>query len=62
VEPLTLQTPSPDHFQFDQICAEVDEFEPLPAVSSGPLEYDEYSEEETGLDEQILAALVSPAC
>jgi hypothetical protein len=57
---LTLQTPSSDHLQFDQLCAEVDEFEPLPAVASGPLEFDENSPEETGLDEQILAALVSP--
>jgi hypothetical protein len=57
---LTLQTPSPDHVQFDQICAEMDEFEPLPAVASGPLEYDEGSEEETGLDDQIFAALVTP--
>ena len=60
MEPLTLQTPSSDHLQFDQLCAEVDEFEPLPAVSSGPLEFDEHSPEETGLDDQILAALVSP--
>jgi hypothetical protein len=60
LEPLTLQTPSSDHLQFDQLCAEVDEFEPLPAVSSGPLEFDEHSPEETGLDDQILAALVSP--
>ena len=58
--PLTLQTPSADHLQFEQICAEVDEFEPLPAVSSGPLERDDDGEEETGLDEQILAALVTP--
>ena len=57
---MTLQTPSMDHLQFDQICAEVDEFEPLPAVSSGPLEYEHESEEETGLDGQILAALVTP--
>jgi hypothetical protein len=58
--PLTLQTPSQDHLQFDQLCAEVDEFEPLPAISSGELEFDA-SEDETGLDPQILAALVSPA-
>jgi hypothetical protein len=38
----------------------MDEFEPLPAVASGPLEYDEGSEEETGLDDQIFAALVTP--
>lgn|GEM_PF-3351312 len=60
MEAVTLQTPSGDHLQFDQLCAEVDEFEPLPAVSSGPLEYEEDAEE-TGLDDQILAALVSPA-
>jgi hypothetical protein len=47
--------------QFDQICSEVDDFEPLlPALSSGPLEYEEDSVEETGLDDQILAALVTP--
>ena len=57
---LTLQTPSQDHLQFDQLCAEVDEFEPLPAVASGPLEFEDGAEE-TGLDPQILAALVSPA-
>ena len=60
MEPLTLQTPSSDHLQFDQMCAEVEEFEPLPALSSGPLEFEEDDQEETGLDGQILAALVSP--
>lgn len=60
MEPLTLQTPSSDHLQFDQLCAEVDEFEPLPAITSGPLEFEEDGQEETGLDGQILAALVSP--
>jgi hypothetical protein len=60
LEPLTLQTPSSDHLQFDQLCAEVDEFEPLPAVSIGPLEFDDDNREDTGLDDQILAALVSP--
>ncbi len=54
-----MQTPSPDHLQFDLICAELDEFGPLPAVSSGPLEYED-TEDETGLDDQILAALVTP--
>ena len=60
MEPLTLQTPSPDHLQFDQLCAEVDEFEPLPAVSSSPLGFEEDVQEQTELDDQILAALVSP--
>ena len=61
MQPLTMQTPSPDHLQFEQICAEVDEFEPLPAVSVRLLEFEEDSQEETGLDDQILAALVTPA-
>ena len=61
MEPLTLQTPSPDHVQFDLMCAEVDEFEPLPALSSGPLELEDDDYEETGLDDQILAGLVTPA-
>jgi len=59
MQALTLQTPSTDHLQFDQICAEVDEFEPLPAVASGPLDYDDDAGETT-LDGQILAALVTP--
>lgn len=58
--PLTLQTPSADHLQFDQLCADVDDFEPLPALSSGPLELDDDGAEDTPLDDQILAALVSP--
>ena len=58
--PLTLQTPSTDHLQFDQICAEVDDFEPLPALSVGPIEYEADDEEDTGWDDQILAALVTP--
>jgi hypothetical protein len=45
--------------QFDQMCAEVDEFEPLPALSSGALEPDD-SEEEMEFNGQILAGLVSP--
>jgi hypothetical protein len=61
VGPLTLQTPSADHMQFDQICAEVDEFETLPAVSSPLFEYDDDGEEDRGLESQILAALVAPA-
>ena len=57
---IPVQTPSPDHIQFDQICAEVDDFEPLLAVSSGVLEREQENEEETSLDGQILAGLVSP--
>ena len=60
MESLTLQTPSADHMQFDQLCAEIDEFEPLPAVSSPLPDYGDDEEAETGLDKQILAALVTP--
>ncbi len=54
------QTPSPDHVEFDQMCAEVDEFEPLPAVKPRSLEREQDSEDDTSLDGQILAGLVSP--
>jgi hypothetical protein len=56
------QTPSPDHVEFDQICAQVDEWEPLPAQSIGALEQEpeREGEQETPFDGQILAGLVSP--
>ena len=54
------QTPSPDHVEFDQLCAGVEEFEPLPAVTAETLERDEDREDETSLDGQILAGLVTP--
>lgn len=57
---LQLMTPSPDHIAFDQMCAEVDEFEPLPSLTAASVEADEESEEETALDSQILAGLVTP--
>jgi hypothetical protein len=57
----TVLTPPADHAAFNRMCSEVDEFEPLPAVSSPVLERDEESEESTSLDSQILAGLVSPA-
>jgi hypothetical protein len=60
METLTMQTPSPDHLQFEQICAEVDDFETLPAMPGGSLELEQEGEEDTGLDDQILAALVTP--
>jgi hypothetical protein len=46
--------------EFDQMCAEVDEFEPLPAVKPKSLERQQGSEDDTSLDGQILAGLVSP--
>jgi hypothetical protein len=57
---LPLTTPSLDHLEFDQMCAEVDDFEPLPTVTTEPLELEQESEENTSLDGQILAGLVSP--
>lgn len=55
---LSPKTPSPDHVQFDDLCAEVDDFEPLPAVSSRVLERKPANGEETSLDEEIMAGLV----
>lgn len=54
------QTPSPEHVEFEKLCSEVDEFEPLPAVKAASLERDQDGEDDTSLDGQILAGLVSP--
>jgi hypothetical protein len=56
----TMQAPSSNHIEFDQLCAGVEEFEPLPTLSSNALEAEAESEENTSLNEQILAGLVSP--
>ena len=53
------QTPSPDHMEFDQLCASVQEFEPLPEVQSRPLEREPEDEHDSSIDSQILAGLVS---
>jgi hypothetical protein len=55
-----VQTPSPDHQDFDRMCAEVDDFEPLPAVKPASLERRQDNEDDTTLDGQIMAGLVSP--
>jgi hypothetical protein len=60
-----LLTPPPiertEHAEFDQMCSQVEEFEPLPSVTARSLEpADPESEEESSLDGQILAGLVSP--
>jgi hypothetical protein len=54
---LPLTTPSTDHVEFDQMCVEVDEFESLPSVTANS---EPESVEETSLDGQILAGLVTP--
>ena len=56
---LPLSPPAADHLEFDEICSEVEDFEPLPTLTSDPLEAAEESEE-TSLDGRILAGLVSP--
>ncbi len=56
---LPVTTPSSDHAEFDLLCLAIDDFEPLPTVAA-PLEQETEAEEETSLDGQILAALVTP--
>ena len=56
----TTPTPSAKHTAFDRMCSVLDEFEPLPAVSSPVLLRDDAGEENPALDSQILAGLVSP--
>ena len=60
VQGHTAHTPSGEDPAFDRMCSVLDEFEPLPAVSSPVLERDEDSEENASLDGRILAGLVSP--
>jgi hypothetical protein len=53
----------PDQSQFDQICSEVEDFEPLPTVTPAPAELkaDAKEGDDTApLDELILAGLVLP--
>jgi hypothetical protein len=55
---IEMHEPQPDHAEFDAICADVQEYEPLPEVVPGiahepPIDGDE-------LDAEILAGLVLP--
>ena len=60
----TLQMPSTDHTEFDQICERVDEFDHLPAFMGDPMEPDretaDDAERDASLNGLILAGLVSP--
>ncbi len=59
----TPQMPTHDHEQFDAICEPVGDFEPLPTVVSATSEAEleqTGDEEQTRLDELILAGLVAP--
>ena len=55
-----MTTPSPDHVEFELLCVELDEFEPLPSPATAQSEPEWVSEEDTSLDGQILAGLVTP--
>ena len=57
---LPLTTPSPDHLEFDQLCSEVEDFEPLPTLTAEPVDPEPETDENTSLDGQILAGLVCP--
>jgi hypothetical protein len=58
-----MQMPSPDQARFHVICADVDEWEPLPEPDAVPViegEPDPEEEQTAALDHQILAGLVMP--
>jgi hypothetical protein len=60
----TLQIPRPEHVQFDEMCAPVEDFEPLPTVVAGPDKDGQPESDATKgpqeLDGLILAGLVTP--
>ena len=61
----TPQMPAAQHDQFDELCAPLEDFEPLPSVSETLEPYDGWSEsdweeKDESLDDMILAGLVAP--
>jgi hypothetical protein len=62
VDMNTLQMPSTDHEQFDEICGYLGEWDHLPAVKAEPPEFEDepIEDQEASLDDLILAGLVSP--
>ena len=56
--------PSTDHKQFDEICARVDEFDHLPALTADPVDPERETPEDMDrdacLNALILAGLVTP--
>lgn len=59
------QTPPTEHLVFDELCAQIDDFQQLPGVKSASPELARESEskvdeEPASLDGLILAGLVSP--
>jgi hypothetical protein len=59
-----ITQPSRDHVEFDAMCAAVQDWEPLPDLAPARAQQitwvDAEGEEQTVLDGQILAGLVSP--
>lgn len=56
---MPVQTPSPEHAEFDELVAEVEEFDRLP-THTVPLESDPPDGEQSDLGGMILTGLVSP--
>jgi hypothetical protein len=56
---MAVQTPSPEHAEFDELVAEVEEFDQLP-THKVPLESDPPDGEQSDLGGMILTGLVSP--
>lgn len=54
-----VNTPSPEHAEFDQMCEQVDEFDTLPAQTM-PLVPEQTDTEDSELGGLILSGLVSP--
>jgi hypothetical protein len=57
------QTPIREHLEFDRMCSTLEEFDHLPAISASTLTRepaDAEREEDTELDQLILAGLVTP--
>jgi hypothetical protein len=60
---MMTKTPSPDHEQFDSLCADLEDWETLPVLTAGPTEDDATEPEEEHvepIDGLILAGLVLP--
>jgi hypothetical protein len=64
----SFQTPSSEHVEFDELCREIDEFEPLPELivrravpAEHSADWDQEADRHSGtFDPLILAGLVSP--
>jgi hypothetical protein len=57
------QSSDPSHIQFDSLCADVEDYEPLPELVPGPADTTPMlaaQEHEQAIDAEILAGLVSP--